>query len=105
MTQKLPSSSIGSIDTTLEVLSNASRREILLSLSAPDDAPVARDDLAGPDDRDHAIELVHVHLPKLEDEGFIEWDREAGELRRGPRFEEARPLLKVIHDHGRPDRG
>lgn len=104
MTQERPSPSPGSIDTTLEALSDASRREILLSLSAPDDVSVSQDDLVGPAGRADAIELVHVHLPKLEEEELLEWDREAGTLRRGPRFEEARPLLETIRDHGRPDR-
>lgn len=105
MTRELPSSSPGSIDTTLETLSNASRREVLLSLSAPGEESLAQDALVEPADRDHAIELIHVHLPKLDDEGFLEWDRETGELRRGPRFEEARPLLEAVRDHGRPGRG
>jgi hypothetical protein len=45
------------------------------------------------------IELVHNHLPKLEDMGFISWDRTANEISKGPNWEEIAPLLKLIHDH------
>lgn len=93
-----------SVDTTLEVLSNASRREVLLSLSSPSEGILAQDDLVEPAEQTRTLELIHLHLPKLEDEGFIEWDRERGELRPGPRFEEARPLLVAIREYGRPDR-
>lgn len=99
-----PLSSPESIDTALEALSEAPRREVLRSLSTPDGGPLAQDDLVGAAGQDRGIELVHVHLPKLDDEDFLEWDREAGELRPGPRFDEARPLLETIREHGRPDR-
>ena len=38
----------------------------------------------------------HVHLPKLDDYGFVEWDRETNVVARGPRFEEVRPLLELL---------
>ena len=43
--------------------------------------------------------MVHTHLPKLEDEGFIGWDREENMVRKGPRFEEIQPLLELMHNH------
>lgn len=103
MTQKSPPSP-EAIDTTLEVLSNASSREVLLSLSTPSEDSLAQDDLVGPADREHAIELVHHRLPKLDDDGFLKWDRETVELWRGPGFEDARPFLETIRDHGRSGR-
>lgn len=45
------------------------------------------------------LELVHNHLPVLEDAGLIRWDREADELHRGPRFAEVRDLLAAIRAH------
>ena len=33
-------------------------------------------------------ELKRVHLPLLEEAGFIEWDRESGVVSKGPRFGE-----------------
>jgi hypothetical protein len=45
------------------------------------------------------ISVNHSHLPKLADMGFIEWDRESGELSKGPEWEEIAPLLTLIYDH------
>lgn len=42
------------------------------------------------------MELSHVHLPKLEDSGLVEWDSEAGTVFRGPAFEEAEPVLRLL---------
>lgn len=36
-------------------------------------------------------ELHHVHLPELEADGVVAFDREADEVRRGPAFEASRP--------------
>ncbi len=60
----------------------------------PEGITIADDDLAT-----LRTQMRHVHLPKLEDAGLVEWDREANVLRRGPRFEEIRPLLKLMDDH------
>ena len=46
------------------------------------------------------IEFVHVHLPLLEDLGVIHWDREAHTVVTGPQFEEVRPLLALVDEHG-----
>ena len=32
------------------------------------------------------IVMKHVHLPTLEEAGFIVWNRERDEIRRGPNF-------------------
>lgn len=42
------------------------------------------------------VELSHIHLPKLEAEGVVEWDREAGTVSRGPVFEEIEPTLRLL---------
>ncbi len=44
-------------------------------------------------------ELRRTHLPMLEAEGYIEWDRETGEISRGPRFDEIEPFLELIEEH------
>jgi hypothetical protein len=43
-------------------------------------------------------ELYHVHLPKLEAEDVIRWNRESGTVSKGPIFEEYEPALRVIMD-------
>lgn len=42
------------------------------------------------------LELTHTHLPKLEDEGLIEWDQEAGTVCRGAEFTEIQPILRLL---------
>ncbi|MBX0297136.1 hypothetical protein EGH23_19860 [Halomicroarcula sp. F27] len=46
--------------------------------------------------RSNGVRMYHVHLPKLADYGLIEWDRENDEVRRGPNFDEMRPLLELL---------
>lgn len=55
-----------------------------------------RDDGLEPDK--YRLSMVHQHLPLLEESGFIRWDRDAGEIRKGPRFEPVRGLLKAIRE-------
>lgn len=45
------------------------------------------------------IRLSHVHLPKLVDDGLVEWERGANVVRRGPRFEDVRPVLEVLAEN------
>jgi len=40
--------------------------------------------------------MYHVHLPKLDDIGVVDWDREADTIRRGPNFAETEPILDVL---------
>lgn len=44
-------------------------------------------------------ELKHVHLPELEDAGYIEWDRETGEISKGPHFGDIEPLVELLEIH------
>lgn len=44
------------------------------------------------------LRLYHVHLPKLADYGFIEWERDAHVVAKGPRFDEMTPLLELLTD-------
>jgi hypothetical protein len=45
------------------------------------------------------VQLFHEHLPKLEEEGLIEWDREAGTVSRGPAFGSVRAALELVADN------
>lgn len=64
------------------------------SLSVPDGLLLRRSD---PEDIEQ--ELMRVHLPELENAGYIEWDRTTGEISRGPNFDEIEPLLDLIAEH------
>ena len=99
----IPSSS--NMDALLDILANKYRRRVLVSLldhnPQDDDDPQMPADvkLADEDLETLRIHMTHTHLPKLEDAGFIEWDRDTNEVRRGPRFDEIRPLLELMENH------
>ena len=95
-------------DRVFEALANLYRRQLLLAMfeeNPQDDDDLDPLNLLKPgvptDDLDTTqLNLEHVHLPKLADMGYIEWDRESGELSKGPNWEEIAPLLQLMYDHG-----
>jgi DNA-binding transcriptional ArsR family regulator len=91
-----------SLAPVFEALSHPYRRRILLFLRAHNqrtEADLRLDDFA-PDDRGMvAVQLFHVHLPKLAEAGYIDWDRQENVVRRGPRFGEVAPLVEFLLEH------
>jgi len=84
-----------------EALAHPYRRRLLLAMCRADDhgvaypnplefAPVVR----GEPGKSRRIAMAHTHLPKLDDMGIVEWDREAEELATGPAWDELEPLLR-----------
>ena len=43
--------------------------------------------------------LYHAHLPKLDEAGYIRWDRRGETVRRGPRFDDVAPAVRLLADH------
>lgn len=89
-------------DELLDALASVQRRRLLVALlvhNPQDEAPpsVAEEGKAAEVER--LVKMEHVHLPKLDEYGFIDWDREANEVNKGERFEEVRPLLELLADH------
>jgi hypothetical protein len=92
-------------DTALSALSNSYRRQLLVALSQAN--PQDDEDVDPLDTLSHSesevdhlkILMFHTHLPKLEDMGLIEWEREAGQIHKGPNWEEIGPLLNLIQNH------
>ncbi|MDQ2048974.1 transcriptional regulator [Natronolimnohabitans sp. A-GB9] len=85
---------MGQLRTELyDSLSNHHRRRLLLELltESPRTASISR-----VDDETERLEFHHVHLPKLDDYGFIEWHRSLCCIERGPRFDDARPILEQV---------
>lgn len=91
------------VDDLFDILTSGQRRRLLVRLlehNPQDDTPVPAAEAAGEDDPERAlIAFRHTHLPKLEKYGFIDWDREANAVTKGPRFEEIRPMLELLRDH------
>lgn len=91
-------------DRVFEALSDEERRHVLDVLAdanprteaefAPAELAAATDDFAAFERR-----LVHVHLPKLAEGGYVEWDRETHTVTRGPNFEEIAPLVALFREH------
>lgn len=44
------------------------------------------------------IRIHHVHLPKLAEYSYIEWDRDAHVTTQGPKFDDMRPLLEAVDE-------
>jgi predicted transcriptional regulator len=92
-----------SFDDMVDALADVQRRKLLVALlqhNPQDDAPVV---IADSDSETDAVErlvtMQHVHLPKLADYGFIEWNEESHEVTKGPKFDEIKPLLELLADH------
>ena len=88
------------VDRIFDILSVRYRRLILLSLK--ESGVKTESDLlirSMHDPEEIEIALNHQHLPKLEDAGYIEWDRESGKISKGPRFDEIEPILTLIENH------
>lgn len=87
-----------------EVLANEQRRRVLVTLlehnpqcgkvKVPEDVGVGGTELAK-----LRIKYYHLHLPKLDAAGFINWNRDSLEIVKGPSFSEIRPLLELIQNH------
>ncbi|WP_283402501.1 hypothetical protein [Halorubrum sp. DM2] len=88
-----------------DALSNPYRHQPLVALlrhNPQDDEDPDPLDLVG--EADENVEqlqmgMYHSHLPKLADLGFIEWDPDENEIRKGPRWDDIAPLLRLIEDH------
>lgn len=94
----------GLLDQILDVLSHPYRRRILslIAESNPrDEAEFSPVDLLE-DEEDsefQTVDLYHNHLPKLAEAGYIEWNRDTHTIRRGRRFDEVAPLIRLMRDH------
>ena len=105
------------VDTIFEALADEYRRRLLVDLLDHASQPISRPsgaswEIAEANEdllREHLsssravdgadedlLRVRHVHLPKLADHGFVEWDRDAHVVARGPRFDEIRPLLELL---------
>lgn len=107
-------------DEMFEALANVRRRRLLVGLLYHDPQPVP--ELTGEDrkllganeslldelldrprgstsDDTALVQLYHVHLPMLAENGFIEWQRDAHVVTKGPQFDDLEPLLRLLDAH------
>lgn len=91
------------VDEVMDALADGQRRRLLVALldhNPQDDSPVviANSDAEG-DAVERLVTMDHVHLPKLAEYGFIDWDRQSNEVKKGRNFDEIRPLLELLDEH------
>ena len=96
-------------DGAVEALGHRYRRRLLIALLEhnPQDDEDAQDaeralgTVSGADADEKLIEteLVHTHLPKLAELGYIRWDRAEGTISKGPEWDEIKPLIELLNDH------
>jgi hypothetical protein len=85
------------LNDQLSVLAHRDRRQLLLDLA--DGPPDSRDGMeTNGGSQSQSIAMHHVHLPRLEDHGFITWNQETGEITKGPQFGEIEPLLRTLSE-------
>jgi len=91
------------LDRALTALSAPYRRQLLVALQEQDPGDAVEDplDLVGTDSEQAATEiaLVHCHLPKLEEMGYITWNRDTGTVGTGPEWEAIAPLVELLSQH------
>jgi hypothetical protein len=90
-------------DEFLDALGHVQRRKLLRALlvhNPQDDESVKIDtDESDTEEIRRFIQMKHVYLPKLEEYGFITWNKDTNEVSKGPNFEEIRPLLEMLAAH------
>lgn len=91
-----------SLNGHLEVLGRLERRHLLLRLAnaTPHDDPCIdfSDVKRSAGELDPLVQMRHLHLPVLEEHGFIQWDRKKHWVTKGPRFDEVEPFLELYQD-------
>lgn len=92
-------------DTIFRALTAEPRRQLVVSLlEAPPGRELSLPEAANPpyllrDPESLYSELIHSHLPLLENAGLIEWQREPLCAKRGPQFEEAATVIEAIQQN------
>lgn len=93
----------GGIDAAHEAFRHGYRRRLLAALAGTDGAE-SEDSLAvlsgDPGSDIVELELRHIHLPKLAGSGYIRWDRETGEISKGPNWREIEPMVRQFRESG-----
>jgi predicted transcriptional regulator len=90
-------------DEVWDALATSHRRELLIALQHAvrqgDEPIVVEAGATGTEQTGREIQMIHVHLPKLESYGFITWDRDTNRVWRGPNFQALRSVLELLDDH------
>ncbi len=96
-------------DRAVDALGHRYRRRLLVALrdNNPDADDTSRDvgwavetiEKAENSETNVETQLIHNHLPRLDEKGYITRNRAAGTLERGPQWDEIEPLLGLLCEH------
>jgi len=90
------------MDGQFEALASPHRRRLLAALVEENPQPAFPSPITegySPAHKQAQVALLHNHLPKLEDLGYIDWDKQTNQVTKGPQFDEIRPLLTLLIDN------
>ena len=87
----------------MDALADVQRRQLLVALlehNPQDDTPAVVADFESKTGAlERLVSMHHVHLPKLDEYGFINWNEDTHEVTKGAKFDDFRPLLELLEDH------
>lgn len=90
------------VSSMFRVVKNAKRRRLLLEMwrngGFDTDITTLRGAFMRNPMHETSREMRKEHLPYLEEMGLIEWNRETGEIKQGPNFDDVTPFLDRIDD-------
>lgn len=88
-------------DRLFAELGDPQRRLVLTKLLETELDWLALDDILSeePDPVAARAAMVQVHLPRLADAGFVDWERESEIFGPGPRFDEIEPTIELLAAH------
>lgn len=90
------------LDQLFAVLCDPVRRQVLSHLyerGGTDATSVSVADLTTDASDYHEVVLHHVHLPKLTEAGYVDWDDTDRVVSPGDRFDEVEALLDLLDEH------
>lgn len=87
----------------LNALSHKPQRRLLLELlrhnPQKDQYPGQTDREVEGEELELLLDFQHYHLPKLEEKGYIKYDREQNIVTKGPDFKKIEPLIELLDEH------
>ena len=89
------------LEEMFDALGAVQRRRVLVELLESPEDPLRG--ITDPETETEArfvkdtVRMAHVHLPKLDDYEFIDWNEDADVVRTGEQFDEIEPLLGLLH--------
>lgn len=90
-------------DNALNALSHPSRRRLLFELyeevTSGEGDSIDYTDISQFRAEERYLRFYHVHLPKLEEFGYIRWNEPEKTIQKGPLWDEIEPLLELIYTH------